>query len=435
VSYRLSPDLANYSLRQRLGQLSSSWILGPADAPRLGRHVCAEFYSPGETILPAGASADCLGLVVQGEVIAVSGARESAGPGVELRPGQTFGEAMFLDGQANGATLQARTDCEIWFVRRADIATLVGRPRKPDTLVAEQPRERPTSTSRRWMRWGASLIALGLAAVLALALPPVRQTVALAPMSLGQWCSQKGYDRCAEGSWKVTAALAPTDADPFLALGILYLERGNLEAAEKSFAAAQVRAPNWSEVYNNLGVVYAKRGDHVLAIEVFRWGLELEPGSAALEYNLGLSLQALQRHEEALAHYRSALALGEPRTEILLNMAVAYYEVKQPTNAQLAAQEALRMGGPSAPAYAVLGGVALERQRPDEALSLLEQAVALDATYAQAYVTMGLAHKAMRQPIESRAAFEQALEATDDEWMRARVRGYLDELASRDMEP
>ena len=436
VSCRLSPDLANYGLRQRLGQMNSSWVLGPAAAPLLAGCVRAQRYSPGETLLPSGSLSGCLGLVVQGQVAAVTGAKDATGQNADPELGQVYAEAMFLDAQANNATLQALTLCEVWFVRLADVAALVDQqPRRPDTSVAMQRTEPPASRSRRWKRLGVCLVALGLGAILALALPPARQSLALVPMSLGQWCSQQGYDRCAEGSWRVAAALAPADADPIVALGILHFERGNLEAAEESFQEARALAPNWSEIYNNLGAVYAGRGDHELAIEAFLWGLEQEPGSAALEYNLGLSLQALQRHGEALAHYRSALALGEPRTDILVNMAIAYYELKQPANAQLAAEEALHLGGPSAPAYTVLGDVSLERQRPDQALSFAEQAITLDAGYAQAYVTMGLAHQAMRQPAKSRAAFEQALYATDDEWMSAKIQGYLDELPSWDAVP
>ncbi len=436
MSCRLSPDLANYSLRQRLRQVNSSWVLGPAAAPLLARHVQVQRYSPGETVLTAGSSADRLALVVQGEVAAVSDTPEAAGPDADLGPGRVYGAAMFLDEQASSATLRACAPCEVWFVRLSDVAALMGqRPRRSDVSVAMQRSEPRASRSRRWRILGVCLMVLGLGVILALALPPVRQSLALVPMSLGQWCSQRGHDRCAEGSWRVAAALAPADADPVVAMGILHFERGNLEEAEEYFEEARILAPNWSESYNNLGAVYARRGDHERAIEAFLSGLEQEPGSAALEYNLGLSLQALQRHGEALAHYRSALALGDPRTDILVNMAIAYYEVKQPANAQLAAEEALRLGGPSAPAYTVLGDVALEWQRPDQALSLAEQAIAVDANYPQAYVTLGLAHQAMRQPAESRTAFEQALHATDDEWMSAKIHGYLDDLSSWDVEP
>ncbi len=73
MNCRLSPDLANYSLRQRLGQLSSSWLLGPADAPYLARHVQIQTYSPGETILLSGGDVGCLGLIVQGEVAVLAG--------------------------------------------------------------------------------------------------------------------------------------------------------------------------------------------------------------------------------------------------------------------------------------------------------------------------------------------------------------------------
>jgi tetratricopeptide (TPR) repeat protein len=414
---RLSPAEAHRVLRHELEQLVAPWGLGPSDVHWLTQQMYFHSYDPGEIILPQGAHADCLGLIVQGQV-AVHGGHRGAHTGVILLPGSTFGEAMLTEGRPSHATLQALTHCEIWFLRRARFQVLA------DARSAE----RRVAGRWRWVGLGAGLLVVLLATILVLSLPSTRRLTALLPMALGQWCQQQDLERCAEQAWTGAANLAPEDANPLLALGILLFERGELGQAEQLFNAARALAPDSPEVYNNLGLIYAQQGDHERAVAAFQKALELEPGAAVVEHNLGVSLQALRAYEEALLHYQAALALGEPRASTLVNMAVVYYEIGQPDSAVDAAREALLHDEDLASAYAVLGAVALESQQPEEALAYLYQATALNGSYSQAYFYQGLAYKALARPVEAIAAFEQALATASDGVMRVRIRRHLNEL-------
>jgi tetratricopeptide (TPR) repeat protein len=414
---RLSPAEAHGVLRRKLEQLAAPWGLEPSDAHRLTQQMHLHSYDPGEIILPQGAHADCLGLIVQGQVAVHSG-RRGAHTGVILLPGSTFGEAMLTEDRPSHDTLQALTRCEIWFLRGADFRV----------LVDERHAERRVGTLWRLVGLGATLLLVVLAAILLLSLPSSRRLAALVPMAVGQWCQGQDLERCAEPAWTVAASLAPDDANPLLALGALHFERGELGQAEQLFEAARVLAPDSPEVYNNLGLIYARQGDHERAIVAFQEALELEPGAAAVEHNLGVSLQALHAYEEALLHYRATLALGEPRASTLVNMAIVYYETGQPDRAVDAAQQALVQDEELAPAYVVLGAVALQSEQPEEALSHLYRAIRLDRGYGQAYFYLGLAHKALDQPAEAISAFEQALATVDDGVMRVRIRRHLNEL-------
>lgn len=415
---RLSPAEAHGVLRQQLEKLAAPWGLEPSDAHWLAQQMYLHSYDPGEIILPQGAHADCLGLIVQGRVAVHSGQRRGAHTGVILLPGSTFGEEMLTEGRPSHATLQALTRCEIWILRRAEFQALA------DARRGEQ----RVASIWRWVGLSAALLAVLLAAILVLSLPSTRRLAALVPMAVGQWCQGQDLETCAEPAWTVAASLAPDDANPLLALGTLHFERGELGQAEQLFDAARVLAPDSPEVYNNLGLIYAWQGDHERAIVAFQEALELEPGSAAVEHNLGVSLQALHAYEEALLHYRAALALGEPRASTLANMAVVYYETGQPDRAVDAAQQAIVQDEELAPPYIVLGAVALESQQPEEALSHLYRAIGLDGGYGQAYFYLGLAHKALDQPAEAISAFEQALATADDGVMRVRIRRHLNEL-------
>jgi tetratricopeptide (TPR) repeat protein len=415
---RLSPAEAHGVLRHKLDQLAAPWGLGPGDAHRLTQQRHLHIYDPGEIILPQGAHADCLGLIVQGQVAVHSGQRKGAHTVGVLLPGSTFGEAMLTEGHASHATLQALTRCEIWFLRRADFRA----------LVDERHAERQVSIRWRLVGRGAALLVVLLAAILVLSLPSTRRSIAVLPMALGQWCQQQDLERCAEPAWTVAATLAPDDANPFLALGTLHFERGELGRAERLLEAARALIPDSPEVHNNLGLIYAQQGEHERAVAAFQEALELEPGAAAVEHNLGVSLQALHAYEEALLHYRAAVALGEPRASTLVNMAIAYYESDQPDRAVDAARRALLQDEELAPAYVVLGAVALESRQPEEALSHLYRAIGLDGSYGQAYFYLGLAHKTLDRPAEAISAFEQALATAGDGVMRVRIRRHLNEL-------
>lgn len=418
VTDRLSPAEAHHAIRERLGQIAGQWHLRPADTHYLSRHMRARSYAPGEIIVPHGVRADCLGLVVRGQVAVHAIQHRTTRLVVVLLPGSTFGAPMLARGEPSHATLQALTRCEIRFLRRSEL----------QALSKQRQAERQSAALWQLVQGSALVLAALLVIVLALGLPPSRQVLALLPMSLGQWCSENGHDSCAWQAWQVSANLSPADPRPSLALGSYYFQYGDLPAAEQSFEAAKAVAPDSPEAYNNLGLVYAQQGDHDRAIDAFQRALELEPGIAATQHNLGLSLQAIHRYDEALEHYQAALALGETQVSTLVNMAITYYETGQLDKAVQLAEEALRLDPNLPEAYTLLGAVALEARQPARALPHLERALALDAHYGQAHFYTGLAYKSLDEPAEAIAAFEQALAAAGDEATRMRIRRHLGEL-------
>lgn len=415
---RLSPAEAHQVVRQRLARLAAPWGLRSADLSHLARQMRARTYAPGEIVVPRGVRADCLGLVIRGQVAVHVGDRGAARLAVILLPGSTFGEAMLAGGHPSHATLQALTRCEIRFLRRADLKA----------LRDERRIERQSKALWQLVGAGAVLLVMMVLLVLALSLPASRQALALLPMGIGQWCDGQGRETCAGRAWQVAANLAPANPNPLLALGEHHFEGDDLAAAERTFETALALAPDLPEAYNNLGLIYARQGAHERALAAFEKALSLEPGIAATEHNLGLSLQAVQDYEAAIVHYQSALALGEPQTGTLVSLAVAYYEVGEPVKAAGAAREALLYDESLAPAYAVLGAVALESRQPEKALPDLRRAIALDTSLGQAHFFLGLAYKSLDRPAEAIAAFEQALITAEDEVTRVRIRRHLNEL-------
>jgi tetratricopeptide (TPR) repeat protein len=411
---RLRPAEVHDIVRHRLGRLG----LRAADVHRLARGMHRCVYQPGEIILPRGARADCLGIVVRGQVAVHIGSRTAARLVVVLLPGSTFGEAMLAESRPSHATLQALTRCEIGFVQGGHLHAL---------LQSYREEQRRSGLWNLVKAGGALLLVLLLTLVL-LDVPASRNALALVPMAVGQWCQEGGHDRCAEGSWQIAAGLAPADSSAVLALGNLYFTRGDVAAAEESFQQVLALAPDLPEAYNNLGLVYSRQGKHDQAVAAFRQALELEPGIATTVLNLALSLQASDQEAEALEYYRLALALDEPQASTLVNMAIAYYQVGESAEAAATARKALAYEPDLAAAYTVLGAVALEARQPEAALPDLQRAIALDGVHPQGYFFLGLAFKSLGQPVEATAAFERALAVADDEGTKARIRRHLQEL-------
>lgn len=418
---RLGPAEAHDIVRRKLGRLARHWHLTSSDVHYLARQMKTSTYAPGETVLPRGVRADCLGLVVRGQVAVHVGEGTAEQPRAVLLPGSTFGEMMLAAGHPSPTTLRALVPIEIRLLQRADLLALQALYRV----------EAQTTRLRSLVRVAAVLLVLLGAALALLAWPGARQALAVAPMGLGQWCWDQDQLACTGWAWQAAARLAPGDPGPLLALGTLYFEQGEMAAAEGAFQAAGELMPDLPEVYNNLGLIYAQQGDHERAIPAYEVALQLEPGVAAIERNLGYSLQALHRNEEALEHYQAAVALDEPGVDTLLNMAIAYYETGQSIRARESAEQALQVEGHLSAAYTVLAAVALELRQPESALANLEQALYLDASYEQAHFYEGLAYKALDQREAAVLSFEQALAYAEDDVTRDRIRKHLDELHNR----
>jgi Flp pilus assembly protein TadD len=420
VDDRQGPTSARDIVRRHLERASQPSQFGSSASAHQTYRVIINSYAPGETILPAQARTDCLGLVVRGRVSVHPRSRWDSWPSVVLRPGQTFGQAMLVQGRPSGETVRALTRSEVWFVRSPSLGA----------LPKEDPFRRPPRPV--WLRLlGIVLLASGLLAALMLNWSPLWRVSSLVFMGVGQWCSELGYDTCAERAWTAAATLTPADAHPRLALGNLYAMRGELAAAEANLEQAKDLLPGSAEVLNNLGFLFAERGEHERALGLLRQASEFEPGNAVIEHNLGRSLQAVGARDEALLHYQISVALAGPRASSLANMAIAYYERGQPTKAAQAASEAIRYDNTLAPAHAVLGAVALEGEQPEKAILHLHRALSLDPRLGPAYLLLGLAYRDLGQSDEAAAALRRALRYAGDRDMRLRVQQLLDQVIHR----
>jgi tetratricopeptide (TPR) repeat protein len=260
---------------------------------------------------------------------------------------------------------------------------------------------------------------------LILAIPAGRSAVALLPMSLGEWCHRQARDACAELAWTGAAALVPSDPSPPLALGVLFLESGDLVKAEGAFRRALNLVPNSAEAANNLGVVHFQRGDYDRAADYFGNALLGDPGSVVSQLNLADSLLARHLYEEALAHYRSALGLEDATAGTLVNMAVACWETGGLLEAEEIARKAVRLQPDLAAAHAVLGSIAILGQQPEQALQSLSRARELGDDSVQVNYFLGRTYAALGEGDEAAIFLRRALAVAGSESARDEVEAFL----------
>lgn len=104
---------------------------------------------------------------------------------------------------------------------------------------------------------------------------------------------------------------SPALPGPWLNLGILQAQDGDLEAAAQSLRNALDAAPDLLAAHNWLGEVERRRGDAAAARRAYEAALAIDAGYAAAHLNLGLLHEReLREPRRAIEHYRRYYLLG-----------------------------------------------------------------------------------------------------------------------------
>jgi len=111
-------------------------------------------------------------------------------------------------------------------------------------------------------------------------------------------------------------AAGPEYADPYLNLGRMDHEIGELGKAESHYRRAVQCAPADATAHFNLGVLLEDRGRPDEAAQAYHQAIVRDPELADAHYNLGLLLETRGRRDDALKHLMAARRIyeGEPST-------------------------------------------------------------------------------------------------------------------------
>lgn len=172
----------------------------------------------------------------------------------------------------------------------------------------------------------------------------------------------------------------PDDHAAWHALGLLYINAGNLPLAIRMIEAAIAIEDKVGLYHRNLGELYRRVGQLEKAVRCGRRGLKWTPNDIDAHYNLGLAYIDRKDYAKAVGCYRRALKIN-PRHNLSWNNL----------------------------------GSALEQQGDKgAALAAYEKAVAIDPRHAEAQNNAGAIYSEQGRLDDARRAFEAAIEANPD---------------------
>jgi Flp pilus assembly protein TadD len=116
--------------------------------------------------------------------------------------------------------------------------------------------------------------------------------------------------------------LDPTAAYAYNALGIAYLEQGDIPRAMLAFRDAIDRAPRWAYPRHNLALAYTEDGNFDEAVRTYKAAMEFAPEYFYLPYNLGLLYERMNLPVEAATQYEIARMRAEERAEPVTALAM-----------------------------------------------------------------------------------------------------------------
>jgi class 3 adenylate cyclase/tetratricopeptide (TPR) repeat protein len=235
----------------------------------------------------------------------------------------------------------------------------------------------------------------------------------------------------AEEDCRRTIALNQLQADPYKALGELYLASGRIDDAESQYQFAQRLSSRDAETVIGLGEVALRRGRLADAERDFRQAVALEPGYWRTYAALGRYLFGQARFSEAASAYRQITELDPAHHDAWTGLGAARYMEGDFDEALVAWKKALALG-PGALEYSNVGTAYFFLGRLAESARMYERAVGLEPKDHRYWGHLGDARELLGQRELAQAAYERAADLArqnlsvnaDDVETRVQLAGY-----------
>ena len=198
-------------------------------------------------------------------------------------------------------------------------------------------------------------------------------------------------------------------------LAYLSIERNRVWTNSETLWRDSLRkAPDYWVPYLNLGLVKAQQGNLEQASDFYYKALQLNPSSVHIHNNLGVALLEQGKINEAVNHYMAALRLESDFAETYNNLGVAMFKWGKFDRAIAYYREALRFDPEFNKAHNNMGNALVEQGRFDEAIFHYSRALELKAHYPEAHNNLGVALAQQGKLHEAIDHFEIALELKPD---------------------
>jgi len=146
---------------------------------------------------------------------------------------------------------------------------------------------------------------------------------------LGDCYTTIGNYEQAQHYYEKAASLGPDEPGPYVGLGVVALQKGQLDDAEIAFRVACRLGPDCAKAYTGLAMVSQQREDYQQAFELYMKSLELDSDSIAAL--LGLFQTSCQMGSFAnVIHYLEVYLNMHPGdTSVMFSLAALYMKDRQ----------------------------------------------------------------------------------------------------------
>jgi tetratricopeptide (TPR) repeat protein len=183
--------------------------------------------------------------------------------------------------------------------------------------------------------------------------------------------------------------LDPRNADPYINLGTILQEKGQMNDAIKYYEKALELKPKNAVVHYNLGSAYHKTGQLEKAITFYERTIQLNPSPSAYN-NLGSALLEKGQIDEGIICYKKALQIDPNYANAYCNMGVAFREKRQIDEVIISFYKTIRLNPNHADAYSNLGSILSNKRQLDESIKNYQAALRLNPNHAEAHYGLSL---------------------------------------------
>jgi tetratricopeptide (TPR) repeat protein len=198
-------------------------------------------------------------------------------------------------------------------------------------------------------------------------------------LRLAERLIEAGADASAEPLLGEVVRLIPDDPEPYLLLGSVLIEQGDLRGAAEALRRSRDLGPWQPRTYELLAQTLHALGELDEAEEVIAAWLRLDESSADAHYRLGRVLYLRGDYPGAVASFRRAEAIEQARADIRSELGLALLAVGRPRKAEAKQRDALEREPGNAVAWFRLGDAiaAQDEARRPEAIEAMRRAVEL----------------------------------------------------------
>jgi tetratricopeptide (TPR) repeat protein len=129
--------------------------------------------------------------------------------------------------------------------------------------------------------------------------------------------------------WSSAAESNPSSARGFIALGNVFMDRGETEKALQSYEGALARAPRSASIQNSVAEAYFAKGDYHQSLQEANKAMELDPAFLPAYLTAGNSFMMRGQTRDAFLSFNAALLVNPDDPAALYNMGVLHYREKQ----------------------------------------------------------------------------------------------------------